>query len=187
MCGCESSEYWAMCTSCFLLCRPMITWYTLERGVGKASQKSKVVVDRRRVWSKALWLMSRMACSPRALGCTALLCCKTTPIHSPVFSLGLCPTTEDCCSLFMSWKLVSSLPHLHMHAERGHLIREELGKALQIPPGGKVLRKEKAKRRNEWENKWITDRMSVSASRKISLWLPQQREVPVGSAPDITS
>lgn len=70
------------------------------------------------------------------------------------------------------------------------LLEESWEKRCKAPRGEsergcKVLCKEKAKQRNEWENKWITDRMWVSASRKISLWLPRQREVPVGSAPDI--
>ena len=70
---------------------------------------------------------------------------------------------------------------------RGHLIGGELGmekkkkkKGWKAPgEGGKksgreggrreCCIKEKAKRRNEWTNKWITDGMWVSASRKISL------------------
>lgn len=169
----------------------MITWYTLERGVGEARHKSNV-------WDvRELGCTATLPPTGSRPGCRALLCCKITPTASVFLSAG--PGRCDCVQLLRTVPYSSLLKPGFKYASFAHACGEgssywrRAGKSDAKPPerrereGGRVLCKERAKRRNEWENKWITDGMWVSASRKISLWLPRQREVRVGSAPDITN
>lgn len=141
-----------------------------------------------------LWAKAGSACSPRAVSAAEL--CAAAKLHQSALCfcqrLWLCPrpTTEDLFLIHLLKTGFKPAPFAYACKERPSYLRRA-GKSVAKPQrrereGGRVLCKAKAKRRNEWENKWITDRMWVSASRKISLWLPRQREVPVGSAPDIT-
>lgn len=147
---------------------------------------------------RCLWLVCRSRVDTfTGAAAAAALRCKITPTASVSLSAG--PGRCDCVRLLRTVPYSSLLKPGFKYASFAHACREgssywrRAGKSDAKPPessereGGRVLCKEKAKRRNEWENKWITDGMWVSASRKISLWLPRQREVRVGSAPDITN
>lgn len=149
--------------------------------------------QRRRVESNAafgLWAEAESTRSPGAVS-AAELCCAAKSRQS-LQPVRAAVTVSNYWGLFLIHLFFKSASFAHACRE-GSSYWRRAGKSDAKPPerrereGGRVLCKERAKRRNEWENKWITDGMWVSASRKISPWLPRQREVRVGSAPDITN
>lgn len=143
------------------------------------------------VQQRCLWPVSRSRVDTSRLQSFAVLQnyhslrCLCQPVRAAV-------TVSNYWGLFLIHLFFKSASFAHACRE-GSSYWRRAGKSDAKPPerrereGGRVVCKERAKRRNEWGNKWITDGMWVSASRKISLWLPRQREVRVGSAPDITN
>lgn len=145
--------------------------------------------QRSRVWSNAVFGLWAEVVSAAQFRCAANLHHSLRRLCQPVRAAV---TVSNYWALFLIHLFFKSASFAHACRE-GSSYWKRAGKSDAKPPerrereGGRVLCKERAKRRNEWENKWITDGMWVSASRKISLWLPRQREVRVGSAPDITN
>lgn len=137
------ATYWATHTSRFLFCRPMITRYTLERGVGEARQKSNVWDDREDGCTAMLPLAceqkpsQRVHREPSRLQIFAVLQNYTNRFGVFASRSGppwLCPTTEDC-SLFISFKTRFQVCLICMCMQRGVVLLEESWEKRCKAPG----------------------------------------------------